>query len=152
MKQLPIICHESIGPIKLGTSRAEIRSVLEEFGFSLETIRGTLDYFAEASIQVSYSEDQTVRFIGISFHPSYICTYKGTNVFDLPASELFSVVAASEGDTSIHSFNPDGYVFPVQILSLWDADSQYDRLGGEIRPIWAQVGIGDARYLAAIEK
>ena len=151
MKQLPIICLESIGPIKLGASRPEIRRTLEEGGYPYKLSRKSLDFFCDAAIQVEYIED-TASFIGVSFHSSYTCTYQGVNVFDTPAEELFFLVASAEGDDPTHTFNHYGYVFPKQILSLWEADSQYDYLGGEIRPMWGQVGIGDARYLAATAK
>jgi len=110
-----------------------------------------MDFFCDMSISVEYTED-TASFIGVSFHSSYKCTYPGVNVFDIPAEEIFSVIAVSEGGSSVHTFDSCGYVFPKQILSLWEADSQYDYLGGEIRPIWANIGIGDARYWAAVEK
>jgi len=151
MKELAIICHDSIGPIKLGASRQEIRRVLEEHGIAFKLSRKTIVFFCDASISVEYKED-TAGFIGVSFHSSYKCTYHGVNVFDTPAEEIFSLMAASEGNGSIHKFDDCGYVFPKQILSLWEADSQYDYLGGEIRPIWANIGIGDARYWVAVEK
>jgi hypothetical protein len=152
MKELAIICHDSIGPIKLGATRIELRRILDSHDFHLESTKKTMDYFCDASIQVEYEEDDTASFIGISFHRLYTCTYSGRNVFDTPAEELFSLMAAAEGDGTTHTFDDSEYVFPNQILALWDADPQYDRLGGENRSIWAQVGIGDARYLAAIAK
>jgi len=111
-----------------------------------------MDFFCDASVQVEYEEDDTASFIGVSFHSSFICTYRGMNVFDTPADALFSLMASFEGDGTEHAYNYSEYVFPKQILTLYDADSQYDRLGGEVRPIWAQVGIGDARYLTAVAK
>ena len=47
-------------------------------------------------------------------------------------------------------FDASGFVFPNQIVTLWEADEQYDRLGGEQRPIWALVGLGNQRYLEAV--
>ncbi|WP_139213161.1 hypothetical protein [Pseudomonas kilonensis] len=46
--------------------------------------------------------------------------------------------------------NPLFLMFPNQILTLWDADEQYDRQGGERREVWGQVGIGTSAYMAAI--
>jgi hypothetical protein len=80
-----------------------------------------------------------------------LCTYKEVNVFDPPAEQLFSLMVAGEVDASTHKFDDTGYLFPDQILTLYDADSQYDKFRGETRPIWGQVGIGDARW-AAVEK
>jgi len=152
MKELVITCHDSIGPVKLGAQRLEIRRILEECGLPFCSVRKALDFFCDASIQVEYEEDDTASFIGICFHSSYTCTYQGVNVFDTLAEELFSLMAAGEKDGSTHAYDPNEYVFPKQILTLYDADSQYDRLGGEVREIWSQVGIGDARYWEAVKK
>jgi hypothetical protein len=150
MKELAIRCHESIGPIRLGDSKTRVRSALETFGFALELSRRELDFFCHSSIQVEYV-DGTASFIGVSFSSEYVCTYEGLNVFDTPAEELFSFMNARE-TSGTASCDEDGVVFPIQILSLWEADSQYDRFQNESRPIYAQVGIGDARYLDAIAK
>jgi hypothetical protein len=150
MKELAIKCRDSIGPIKLGDSREQVRAALQDFGLSLNSSHGASDYFGEASVQVEYAGDGTAWFIGINSNTSNVCTYKGVNVFDTPAEDLFSLMAVDE--TNAAEFDEDGYVFPDQILTLWDADPQYDRLGGEVRPIWGQVGIGDDRYLAATAK
>ena len=152
MLQLVITPYQSIGPIKLGVSRPEMRKTLSESGLLFKSSRNKQDYFCNASIQVEYEEDETASFIGVRCHASYICFYNGVNVFDTPAEELFALMAAGEEQGSIHTFDSCEYTFPHQILTLWDADAQYDRLGGEVRPIWAQVGIGDARYLAATAK
>ena len=37
-------------------------------------------------------------------------------------------------------------------VTLYEADEQYDHKGGPSRVIWGQIGIGDARYLAAIDE
>lgn len=150
MKELVIRCRESIGPIRLGDSKAQVRIALENLDFTLASSRRELDFFCEASIQVEYL-DGTAFFIGISFSPKYTCTYGGLNVFDTVATQLFEFVTAREGD-AMAAYDECGYVFPSQILSLWDADTQYDRLQNESRPIYAQVGIGDERYLATTAK
>jgi hypothetical protein len=153
MKELAIIPRRSIGPINLGASRREVKRILEEFGLPLKVSQATLDYYCNGSIQVEFEKDDTVRFIGISFNASYVCTYKGINVFDVSAEELFNFVAAGEKEPDKHVLDLYGYVFPDQILTLWDADFQYDYLGvEEFRTIYAQVGIGDDRYAAAIAK
>ena len=152
MLELLIKPHESIGPIRLGVSRLEMQKVLSDYGLLFKCSRKMLDYFCDASIQIEYEADETASFIGVSFHASYTCSYKGKNVFDTPAEELFALMADGEEGRTNLTFNEHGYTFPTQILTLWDADPQYDRVGGEVRFIWAQVGIGDARYLAATSK
>lgn len=89
------------------------------------------------------------QFIGISSYPVCSVTYFGKNAFDTPAQELFDLIAARD-DSGEHRFNDSKYVFPNQIVTLWDADEQYDRLGNRSRLIWAQIGVGNRTYLAAI--
>jgi hypothetical protein len=71
MKELVIVCHESIGPIKLGIQRIQLRDILEEFGAPFTSSRKGLDFFCNNFIQVEYEEDQTASFIGISSHVPY---------------------------------------------------------------------------------
>ena len=115
-----------------------------------ERERGQMDYCCSSSIQVEYDDDGMVDFIGASYDASILVTYKKHNVFDMTADALFDLINAQEDQPS--EFNDYEHVFPYQIVTLWDADSQYDYLGGEIRPVWAQVGVGNASYLEAIRK
>jgi hypothetical protein len=59
------------------------------------------------------------------------------------------MVAAA--DSGPHVFDRYEYCSPNQILTLWDADEQYDRQGGEEREVWGQIGIGSKEYVAAVE-
>ena len=52
----------------------------------------------------------------------------------------------------MHQYGPGEYLFPDQILTLWDADEQNDHFGHEERAVWAQVGIGSEEYLEEIER
>ena len=149
MQELSITPHVGVGPVSLGADRESVRAALRTAGFNLESSRGSLDYFADASIQVEYGADGTAEFIGVSQHRAYSLTYFGMNVFDTTAEEVFAAIAAREG-AATPAFESSGYVFPEQIVTLWEADEQYDRLGGRQRVIWAQVGLGDHRYLQAI--
>lgn len=144
-----ILPLRAIGPASLGATRMETRKVMAAIGFPLEVARGHLDYFSSAAIQISYGIDEKVIFIGVSGSATFRVMFRGVDVFNLPAAELFSLMAETDG-SGPHEFNSYEYCFPNQILTLWDADEQYDRDGGETRPIWSQVGIGNEAYLAAI--
>ncbi len=119
-------------------------------GYPLEQSHGGVDYFSKASMQLSYSPDDEVWFIGVSGNSPITYMFKGVNVFAVSASELFALMAASDG-SGPHDFDRYEYCFPNQILTLWDADEQYDRQGGEEREVWGQVGIGNDSYVAAID-
>ena len=138
-----------IGPVKLGSLRLEARESLLSAGFPLESSRRSLDYFCNASIQVECGPDDRVRFIGISASERFIATFQSIDVFSRSAEELFSLIADAD-NSGPHQFITSEYLFPNQIVTLWDADEQYDRQGNESRPVWAQVGIGNESYAAAI--
>jgi hypothetical protein len=146
MQEFRIEPHVGIGPILLGAARDDVRAALFSLSFPLRISRGRSDYFCDSSIQVEFGDDDRADFIGCSCCLHYTLTYRGTNVFDVPAEELFALIADNDG-SGPHSFNPAEYRFPKQILTLWEADCQYDRLGSEQRSVWGQVGLGNQRYL-----
>ena len=149
MHVLQLTPHQGVGPVLLGGSRTEAREALSALGFPLEHSRGALDYFCESSIQVEYGPDNHVWFIGISASRRFTAQFQGKDVFSLAALDLFALAAASDNSGS-HTFTSSEYCFPNQLITLWDADEQYDRQGNESRPVWAQVGIGSSAYAAAV--
>lgn len=148
MHEFEIEPHIGIGPVRLGASRSAVEEALASIGFPLENTHGAIDYFCEAAIQVEFDDQQRADFIGFSCHEAYSVFHLGVNVFDTPAQDLFALLAGRDG-SGAHAFRDTEYCFPNQILTLWDADSQYDRLGGEQRVVWAQVGLGSSHYLEA---
>ncbi|MCE4068629.1 MULTISPECIES: hypothetical protein [Pseudomonas] len=146
---LEISPHQGIGPVCLGDTRAMARDALAAAGFPLESSNGPTDYFCQAAIQAECDEQGLVWFIGISQNERYLARYQGVDVFSLSAGELFSLIASTD-DSGAHEFTDSEYLFPGQIITLWDADEQYDRQGNETRPVWAQVGIGNSAYAEAI--
>ena len=147
MPHLEIQPHLGAGPIRLGAKRDEVRAAMKAFGLALSDSRGALDWFGpENTVQVEYT-DGTASFIGLSPGlETFTCSICGVDPFDTAARELFSVLAKHDGGT--HRFNEDEYCFPNTGVTLYEADAQYDLKHGT-RPVWSQVGIGDARYLAA---
>lgn len=144
--KLEIIPHVGVGLVRLGMSREDVKSALGGV-FSGEHKR--IDYYFSNSLQVEFHKER-VDFIGVSFAEDYEALYQGNNVFDLEAYELFMLIAKNEEQD--HKYNESEYLFPNQIVTLWDADEQYDRLGSEKRKVWAQMGIGSASYLKAVSK
>lgn len=149
MPVFEILPLEAIGPARLGASRTAARAAMSVSGFQLEWSNGRIDYFCESSIQLEYGPSDEVQFIGVSGNSQLNFTFKGVDVFATSAAELFSLMAGSDA-SGPHEFDRYEYCFPNQILTLWDADEQYDRQGGEEREVWGQVGIGNDAYAAAI--
>lgn len=139
--------HKGIGPIQLGMTRKEVKSVLGENNYSGSS--GNSDYFFNNSIQVEYERGKA-DFIGATYSDYYVISYKGVNVFDTSSEELFDLIAA--GENNAHSYNSCEYLFPDQIVTLWDADEQYDHIGNETRTVWAQIGTGSKNYLEAVSR
>jgi hypothetical protein len=97
-------------------------------------------------VQVEYVDD-TASFIGLSSSSQLSFDVFGVDPFRTEASELFALLAKHDG-THV-AYNPNGHIFRTILVTLYDADEQYDP--EEKQPTWAQVGIGDGRYLAAID-
>jgi hypothetical protein len=133
-----------VGPIRLGMKRADVRAAMKAVGLPSFTERGSSDFFD--ALQVEYTDD-TASFIGVSWSPTFTCSIYGVSPFDTSARELFSLLAKRNGGT--HHFNEDEYLFPNIIVALYEAAEQYNHTHGT-RPPWGQVGVGDARYLAAV--
>lgn len=137
MLQLELQPRIGLGLIKLDASRSQVREVLKDVGLDLSVSRGHQDHFD--GIQVEYTDDRTT-FIGVSWSKQYKIIFQGTDVFDIPADELFEQLAKEDGAEGL-TFNPSEYEFPNLLITLWDADEQYDRIGLESRKVWAQIGI-----------
>jgi hypothetical protein len=141
--------HRGFGPLKLGAAREDARAALAAIGFPLEQSEENMDRFCESSIQAEYQEGR-VSFIGVFYSDAYVAQYRGVDVFDVTARELFQIGAAADGSGQ-HEFDPLEYCFPNQILTLWSAESQYDYRRQGARQVWGQVGLGNDAYIAALK-
>lgn len=139
MLSLDIKAGVGAGRLELGSTRQAARELMSVLGYPLGSEQDTLDYFCENAVQLEY-EDGLVRFIGISDHPDIQCTYHGTDVFDLEATELFKLISQKEPATPLVKPGETCF-FPFQGINLWEADEQYDRKGGYKRQVYAQVGV-----------
>jgi len=138
--------HVGIGSVELEMNRADIKKILGEENLSY--VNEEIDYYFNNSLQIEFVNDKA-DFIGMSYHPDINVMYKNTNVFDTEAKELFNLIARNEEEN--HKFDEMEYLFPKQIVTLWDADEQYDHMGTtNTRLIWAQIGIGSQNYLEAV--
>lgn len=154
MIRLPLVPHDGLGPLKLGAEREAVRAAAGRAGLAPGPIHAESDLFADESIQIDYDARGRVRFIGIAPLPEvHRAVYRGLDLADTAAEEVFRAVAAGEGRGS-HDFEADGYLFPRQIVALWAADEQYDALApeGRKRLVWGQVGIGTPEYRDLVEK
>lgn len=151
MIRLDIYPRIGIGPIQFGATREQVRKSLLENSIPFERERRLKDFFLESSIQVEYDKDGTASFIGISSRPSLSLFFNNVDLFDSEASTVFNLFAEHDNSGS-HIFTSHEYSFPGNILTLYEADEQYDYRRNKLRPVWAEIGAGDSRYLNAILK
>ena len=145
--EFKILPHIGIGSVKLGMTKEEVKeSVGNKYYFGSNE---NIDYYFENSLQVEF-ENNKADFIGISYNDNYIVTYEGENVFDTKAKKIFTLIA--ENEKLDHEYSSDEYLFPDQIISLWEADTQYDNYESYSREIWAQIGIGSSSYFEAVSR
>jgi hypothetical protein len=132
-----------IGPILFGMNAAQVVQVLEPIGLT-----GDGAFFgADNSVQVEYT-NEAVTFIGLAHSALFEARVFGVDPFDTPAEDLFALIASHEPNP--HAFDRTEYVFPDSIITLWEADEQYNPKGLG-RPVWGQVGLGNDVYWKQIQ-
>lgn len=149
--------HRGFGPLKLGSARQTARAAMAAIGFPLEQSQADplglsqteIDLFCDSSIKLESVGDR-LSFIDVLYSDAYVARYRGVDVFDVTARELFQIAAAAD-KSGHHEFDPLEYCFPNQILTLWRADPQYDYRGKGARQVWGAVGLGNEVYLSAIK-
>ena len=146
--EFELLPHVGAGSLRFGMSRAEVRAKLSALGFPLDSEHLTLDHFCESAIRAEYTDD-SLSFIEFWCHERTVARYRGTDVFSVTAEDLFTMIAGFEGGGP-HAYDPLEYLFPGQIIALWQADPQYDCRTRQSRVVWGTVGVGDARYLQAV--
>jgi hypothetical protein len=148
--KLKINPNKSIGPIEFGMSRINVQNQLSKIDCKLEFERDSQDFFMNSAIQVEYEKDNTVSFIGIASNHNIELLYHNFDLFNLSSEESFNLIASNE--SSLHTYDEFEYLFKEQIITLYEADTQYDNKGNYKRSVWGQIGLGDNRYLNAINE
>jgi hypothetical protein len=151
MKEFEILPRKGFGPLILGKSQDWCRGALKSIGFPVTSSRRFIDRADAGCIALEYDSDWNLQHIGLGVSEQFIARYEGVDVFDLPAPDLFALVAERDG-TGEHTYDPLGYTFRGQIVALWEADEQYDRRRGKTRPIYGSFGVGNDIYLKAIDE
>ena len=148
-----LVPYLGVGPLHLGITLADANASVGRLvgatpSATPDRSRGTLHHFFDAAFQFELGDFGRVHFVGVAHHPRLLCRYEGRDVFDLPAPRLFALVASREAGT--HRYRSDEYLFPDQIVTLYEADERHDPKGGRSRPVWGQVGVAKADYVRAV--
>jgi len=148
MKILEIVANVGILPIKLGMKSVEIQQSMADRNFELSASAHKMDYYADNAIQVEFGSNDEAQFIGISSSNALKVIYLGMEVFCEPAKKVFDHIQKHETQNT-DKFNGEEHIFYDQVITLWDADTQYNYCGGRFK-VWGQIGIGNQEYLDAI--
>lgn len=157
MIDLALVPLRSVGPFLLEAAPDAISVAAATLGMAPRRARG-LDDLADNAIQIEYDVSGRALFIGVSAAPAiFRLTFAGVDLFDRSAAEVRALFAGRETNLSDRAGEDHlgTLIFPEQIVALWSADTQYDRIrlaSGErpLRRVWAQIGIGSPAYLAVI--
>jgi hypothetical protein len=151
---LRITPHEGVGPVRLGMTRDEVRAALSGFpGALAETAsHESVDHFFGSALEVEYGCNGGAMFVGASFYPGCGCTFTldGYDPWSIPASDLFERLARLDG--GVHRFQSTEYLFRSLVVTLWDAERQYDHRGHGVMLVFAQIGVGNAEYLQSVDE
>ena len=136
------------GPLDFGMNREAANKALGKMGLRRGTSHGASDYYVRNALQLEFSPAGELWFIGLSRVDGLAVTFHRKRVDTVRAEDVAAAFAEREADPP--TYNSGEMLFPKQILTLWDAAPQYHPK--EEFAVWAQIGIGSAKYLAAIRR
>jgi predicted DNA-binding WGR domain protein len=149
---MEIVPHVGVGPVKLGMTIKQVEAALRSFPKAWPgDSRKSHYYFFGSSFQIELDEAGKTQSISLSSSPALLkCLFEGKDVFDTPAPKLFKLLASKDKSRK-HSYDAAEYFFPELALYVWEADTQYDRIQNDVRPIYGSLGIGDQAYKALMQ-
>ncbi len=106
--------------------------------------------YLDNSLSVEFDQSDRASFIGIAPHGEIRVLLHGLDVFGVSAEDLFEQLKRRYGLEDL-AYDADELLLPNQILTLWQADPQYD-LKGERFPVWGQIGVGNTDYLENVRR
>jgi hypothetical protein len=149
IKQYQVVPLIGAGPVRLGMTRDEVRRAMpgncESFRKGLDPGL-EIDSWHESGFQVFYAESApVVEYIELSRDSSFVATYNGVDVFELPADDVVAHVcraAPFDLDNSEHGYS---FIFPKLQMSLWRPTMPESPEDEEGR-VFETIGIGVAGY------
>src|SRR4051812_4911659 len=90
-----IVPHVGIGPVRLGMLLVEVEAALAALSGAMPGVdkSSAVRCFFGASLQVEFGRSTSrAQFIGVSNNSHLLCLFKGQDVFDLAAPELFKLI------------------------------------------------------------
>ncbi len=133
--------HEGVGPINLGMTRDEVRTVLGAPTYS----DPSKDFFCDSSLHAHYSSIGILELIVVAPGP-FEATFLGVNLLKVDAENAVATVnAAAQLDTTDCEY-PLSCTYPSLDLNLWRSCSPED--DPEAGSRFEAIGIGTIGYFS----
>jgi hypothetical protein len=118
---------ESVGPINLGVTRQEVRSILGEPWRSSEDSLHNTDHYTPIRLPIDYEPDTEICR-GIEVLNGAELTFRNNNIFDLSWENMYQWMLENDPDLDIRG---DRYTFISHRLGIAAGTSHSDSLGEE---------------------
>ena len=152
-------------PLRLDMTSDQVREVMKSLGQEPSSVKDDAGLlrklgidppeglshshaYLDNSLCVEFDQSDRASFIGIAPHGDIRVLHQGLDVFSVSAEDLFEHLKRKHGIEDL-AYDADDLLLPDQILTLWQADPQYD-LVGERFPVWGQIGVGSPDYLRKV--
>jgi len=133
MQEFKVIPHSSIGPIRLGMVRDEVRRILGEPS-SVEAAHvkwdvhwPDRDFFFNNAFQVTYDSTLKAARIEASGDSSYTVTFDGVSVHDASPQEVIEAIGRHAAVDDQHREYPTNLWFPALDVNLYREHSDVDK-------------------------
>ena len=138
-----------VGPIRLGSSRTQVRAIL---GAPIEPLRGEREMYFDGFF-VDYDETDRVEFIELARSEQYRATFLGIALHDAPAEQALALISTLDDHDPYDAEPGYSYIFVGLQLSLWrgsvpDPDQPVSDSDGRH---FEAVGVGRLGYFTAGE-
>lgn len=113
-----------IGPIKLGMTRKEVRSDMQEKYKSFKKTPddpNLTDAFFNSTFQIFYDKNDNVEYIELSGYKSFefVVVFNEIKIFETKADDLIEKISQKASYDKTNDKIPYSYIFPTLELSLW---------------------------------
>lgn len=143
-----------IDEIKFGTPRDIVRKILEKDYkcYDITHRDHNIDMYFQNMLGFEYADDNTLSYISVSAPPPIYLKLLGINTWEISGEVLLNKlkeIDKIDKDSFEWESNP---IFVNNIITLYEMDEQYDRIGNYSVAKWAAIGIGDERYYKSIKE
>ncbi|HAH46851.1 hypothetical protein [Gimesia sp.] len=125
--------RHSIGPVHLGMSREDVRSILGEPSYVQNAYENwgihfpDKDCFFKNAFQVSYNLELSANFIEVSAESNYLVTFDKIPVHDAAPHHIIAALSQHDKYDETEKEYPTNLWFPKLYLNLYRSHSEFDK-------------------------